>query len=252
MEPIAEVREHPNADRMEIAVVKGWEVCTRKGEFKAGDHALFVPVDALIPEKLAETWGVASYLGRNGRVHAAKLRGVASFGFLVHENNVPEHPKSGNNYAEVLGITKHEPPPEVVNGDCAPNHPLFPMYTEIENIKNFPDAFQPGEMVIATEKIHGRCVAKDTKVMLCNGEERQISELEKGDLVLSFNEQKGNFEPAVVEDTINSGIGGNWLALTFDTSGRTIKFTYYHPFLTKNRGWVKAIYLNQNDDIVEP
>ena len=156
MEPIAEVREHPNADRMEIAVVKGWEVCTRKGEFKVGDRALFVPVDALIPEKLAETWGVAPYLGRNGRVHAAKLRGVASFGFLVHEDNVPERLESGYNYATVLGITKYEPPPEVINGDCAPNHPLFPMYTEIENIKNFPDAFQPGEMVVATEKIHGR------------------------------------------------------------------------------------------------
>ena len=40
-------------------------------------------------------------------------------------------------------------------GDAAEDHPLFQRYTDIEDFRNFPDALQPGETVVMTEKVHG-------------------------------------------------------------------------------------------------
>jgi len=40
-------------------------------------------------------------------------------------------------------------------GDFAPPHPLFDSYTEIENMRNFPEVIAAGEEIVATEKIHG-------------------------------------------------------------------------------------------------
>lgn len=40
-------------------------------------------------------------------------------------------------------------------GDAMPSNPLFPKYSDIENLRNFPDVITPGEPVVVTEKIHG-------------------------------------------------------------------------------------------------
>ena len=39
-------------------------------------------------------------------------------------------------------------------GDVAPDHPLFWEYTEVENMRNFPDILNEGEEVVITEKVH--------------------------------------------------------------------------------------------------
>ena len=39
------------------------------------------------------------------------------------------------------GITKYIPPLKTTAGDAAPPHPLFVEYTDIENLRNFPDMF---------------------------------------------------------------------------------------------------------------
>src|SRR6202041_1262718 len=40
-------------------------------------------------------------------------------------------------------------------GDAEAAHPLFVSYTDVENLRNFPDVFADGEPVVVTEKIHG-------------------------------------------------------------------------------------------------
>lgn len=59
------------------------------------------------------------------------------------------------NVAEHYGATKYEPPLRPTAGDAAPDHPLFPAYTDVENMRNFPDVFHEGEPIVVTEKIHG-------------------------------------------------------------------------------------------------
>ena len=38
------------ADRVELAVVGGWHIMTRKGQFKPGDPAIYFEIDSKVPE----------------------------------------------------------------------------------------------------------------------------------------------------------------------------------------------------------
>jgi len=44
-------------------------------------------------------------------------------------------------------------------GDSEPNHPLFSRYTEIENLRNFPDVLALGEDVAVTIEIEATASA---------------------------------------------------------------------------------------------
>jgi len=151
---IKEVLSHENADRLEIAVVKGWECIVGKGDYKVGDIVVYIPVDAVLPLELVERLGVGNYLGGklHNRVRCARLRGAMSYGLII---NNEENWEVGTDVAEHYGITKYEPPLRAMAGDAAPDDPLFTKYTDIENIRNFPDIFEKGEEVCVTEKIDG-------------------------------------------------------------------------------------------------
>jgi RNA ligase (TIGR02306 family) len=150
---VAAVEPHTNADLMEVCVVKGWRVCARKGQFQAGDPCVYVPPESVLPVELSGRIGVTKYLSR-GRVRVARLRGEPSYGLIMK----PDSPDwaVGLDVAGLLGITKYEPPPEVIDGESLPGHPGFHRYTDIEHYRNFPDVLVPGEDVVFTEKIHGK------------------------------------------------------------------------------------------------
>src|SRR4051794_4365439 len=97
---VDEVLAHPNADRMAIAVLKGWRTCIRRDpatgatQFRPGDLAVYFPPDCVLPEPLAERLGVKNYLQPlppgpdgvrppGGRVRVARLRGQQSFGLIM-------------------------------------------------------------------------------------------------------------------------------------------------------------------------
>lgn len=151
------VKAHPNADRLEIAVIKGWQVIVGKGTYQPGDMVVYVPPDAVVPVEWSDRWDVTKYLSK-GRVRCAKLRGEPSFGFTAPVSDLPEDVSQidiDRNVADLFGITKYEPPFKANVEDAAPDHYLFVKYTEIENLRHFPDVLLPGEDVVITEKIHG-------------------------------------------------------------------------------------------------
>ena len=163
---IEHVVPHPQADRLELAIVHGRPVCVVKGMFSAGDHVVFVPPETLVPTAVADALGVTSYLSfssRNegmGRVRAARLRGVVSHGFLFRDIKVGDvefdasgH-EVGHSVVELLGFEKYEPPvPDVL--DAVSPHPDFPRYTGIEHYDYYSHLLEDGEDVVITEKIHG-------------------------------------------------------------------------------------------------
>lgn len=152
---INEICEHPGADQLEIVKPLGWQVVTRKGTYKVGDLCVYIQPESLIPNDLAEKWGVKEYLkGSNkDRVGQIRLRGEPSFGFIAP---LPEgNWNDGDNLAEFLQIKKYEPPIKTTCGDAEKDHGNFPPYTDIENLRNFPNVFDLGEEVVATEKCHG-------------------------------------------------------------------------------------------------
>jgi RNA ligase (TIGR02306 family) len=160
------VYPHPNADSLEFITVKGWPVIVQKAlGLKVGDRVVYFPPDTVMPPELAERLGIAKYLaplpkeidgGRKPglRVRAARLRGQASYGTIDHA--VDPAWEVGRDVRDVYGVTKFEPPARPTDGDALPALAAFHRYTDIENVRNFPDVLVPGEEVVITEKLHGK------------------------------------------------------------------------------------------------
>lgn len=161
---VEEIAPIEGADRIERVRVKNWWSVSAKGLHKVGDKVVFVPPDAVVPEDLANRWGIAKYCPRipqsmcnNNevlyRVKAARFRGASSFG-TIQALDDPTWPV-GFDVKDFYQITKYEPPVKSLDGDAAHEIPTFHAYTGIENICNFPNVFVKDEPVIVTEKIHG-------------------------------------------------------------------------------------------------
>ncbi len=133
---IDNIYKHPNADKLDIAIVNGWQCVTERDKYKVGDLIIFIP-----PETIYE----------NQKIKCKRIRGEMSFGLIVdNTNNWP----LGYECSKELNVTKI-PDPEPREGDIIAHDSRFHRYTDIENIKNFPVMFEPGEPVIVTEKIDG-------------------------------------------------------------------------------------------------
>ncbi|OGV73833.1 MAG: RNA ligase [Lentisphaerae bacterium RIFOXYB12_FULL_65_16] len=153
---VENLRPHPNADRLELCDVLGWQMAVPKGAYQNGDKLVYFPPDTLIPATWADAWNVRQYLkGKDkDRVGRIQLRGEASFGLAVRLP--PDQDWAvGTNVAEFFGATKWEPPVNPCGGDPDEPHPLFDKYTDIENLRNYPAVLRDGEEVVCTEKIHG-------------------------------------------------------------------------------------------------
>jgi RNA ligase (TIGR02306 family) len=159
------VEPHPNADRMDICVIKGWRTCTAKGQFKADDLCVYIPPDSVLSDDLANRLGVSKYLAAlpkdhegkrppGGRIRVARLRGEKSYGLVIKPDDSTW--PLGQDVAQILGVAKFDPPQPSTDGDAERPHPAFFRYTDIENYRNFPDILKEGEEVVFTEKLHGK------------------------------------------------------------------------------------------------
>lgn len=153
------IEKHPNADRLRLATVKGWNCIIGLDDFQVGDLVIFIPPDCILPDEMIDKYKL-EFLKKGSRVKTIKLRGVISQGLCLP---VPEGKnwKEGKSVAKELGITKYEPPVSSLNlnkgskSSKKKTNPAFDKYTNIENIKNFNTVFKDGDDVIVTEKIHG-------------------------------------------------------------------------------------------------
>jgi RNA ligase (TIGR02306 family) len=157
---ILEIRPHENADALELATVQGWQMCVKKGAHQVGDLVVYFEQGTVLTRDVAEKLNVGQYLSEKTDisgdrvlvVHRIRLRGEPSFGLLV----LPEpEMKLGDDVSEFYGAIKYEPPVKVTAGDCATDDPFFPRYTSLENMRSYPNILEVGELVVATEKIHG-------------------------------------------------------------------------------------------------
>ncbi len=146
---VGPVTKHPNADTLSLTEVFAYPVVIRTGELAEGDRAVYLPVDAVVPEGDPRF----AFLGEHRRIKAKRLRGIFSMGLLVRADPAWE---VGQDVAALLGVVKYEPPPRLVmGGDNEPCPFAFPKYTEIENYRRYPDVLREGEEIVVTEKLHG-------------------------------------------------------------------------------------------------
>lgn len=55
---VTEVKPHSNADRLDIAIINGWQTVIRKDSMQAGEPVIYVAIDSLVPDEWATQWGV--------------------------------------------------------------------------------------------------------------------------------------------------------------------------------------------------
>lgn len=151
-----EIEEHPNADRLEVALIGGYKSIVMKGQFKSGDLAVYIPEQAIVPDELLKEMGLTGKLSGAGknRVKATKLRGIVSQGLLYPAN---EDWEEGADVAETLGIVKFEPevPLSLRGKVVAGPYQKWCFKFDIENLKKRPYLFETAEKVVMTEKVHG-------------------------------------------------------------------------------------------------
>jgi RNA ligase (TIGR02306 family) len=146
---VGSLEKHPNADTLSITKVYDYPVIVKTGEFNPGDKAVYIPIDAIVPDNDPRF----DFLGSNKRIKAKRLRGTFSMGLLIKADPNLE---IGQDVADIIGIKKWEPKETTTTGGDNERCPFFfPVYTDIENYRRWPDVLQEWEPVIITEKIHG-------------------------------------------------------------------------------------------------
>jgi len=154
LELIQKISEHPNADKLEIATVLGFQCIIPKEQYKSGNEIIFIQPDTILPDsKWAETYKKYS----PKRVKAIKLRNEWSEGIIVPldliKDLLPSNLEMGKDYSKELGVIKYEPPiPQDLQAKGYLPFGLGPTDEErYENIENIPFL----EIVDVTLKIDG-------------------------------------------------------------------------------------------------
>lgn len=157
---IDSINHIPDADSIEVATVGGWKVVIKKGEFSAGDLAVYCEIDSWIPTQLApflsEGQEPREFNEVKGeRLRTVKLRGQVSQGLLIpgticptglmvkQHNSVMQHIfQEGDDVSEWLGIQKWEAPiPAQLSGEVRGAFPGFIPKTDQERVQNLTSEY---------------------------------------------------------------------------------------------------------------
>tara|TARA_Y100000593_G_C4320160_1_gene343370 strand:+ start:5172 stop:6245 length:1074 start_codon:yes stop_codon:yes gene_type:complete len=198
---IDEIKEHPNADSLELAIIGGWQVCVRKGEFAQKGVAIYMEIDSMLP---LDNPDFAFLAGRNerevdgkryARIKTMKLRGELSQGLLVpitdlairdligalleyvEQDDLVEMLNMALSLDYRLGIIKYEPKQSaaVMSGEAKGNFPSFIRKTDQERYQNckrkYEDACDSGEVFEVSVKLDGSsftAYVKDDETGFCS------------------------------------------------------------------------------------
>lgn len=94
-----------------------------------------------------------------------------------------------------------------------------------------------------------QCVDEESLVTMGDGSYKLIKDIYVGDYVLAFDESLQQLITSVVDVVYDQGVK-ECIELKFN-DGKKLICTTDHLLLTKNRGWVAAIELSEDDDLVE-
>lgn len=165
---ISDVWEHPNADRLDIVVIDGWQVVTQRGNFQKGDPCCFFEIDSFLPvddprfEFLSKTGVKKDASGQQRvRLRTIKLRGEISQGLALPWNQFHEFHERTDldqiDMAQVLNVIKYQRPfPTVTN--AAGSFPDTTPKTDEERIQNIHEEYSNlyhDDLFVPTLKLDG-------------------------------------------------------------------------------------------------
>lgn len=225
-----------DADAIECAVVGGWNVVIKKGEFKAGDLAVYFEIDSWMPKELAPfLFEGKVFEGVEGaRLRTKKLRGVVSQGLLLPLSvlDVPEDFdlydydfNEGDDVTGVLGIKKWDKPisPQLA-GLARGIFPSFIPKTDQERVQNLSRTIEQmqGEVFEVTLKLDGSSItvySVEEDGVWRDGVCSRNLDLQEGDSAFWMIAKQENLHEkirstgrqlAIQGEMLNTNIQGNW------------------------------------------
>jgi RNA ligase (TIGR02306 family) len=143
------------ADRIEIAIINGWQVVVKKGDHKEGELIVYLEIDSFVPTAVApfltkEGYPPSVYEGVQGeRLKTIKLRKQLSQGLVLPLASVKPYLtaeldefEEGDDLTPALGVLKWEKAEKPVQGrnpgsSIAKRFPAFIPKTDQERIQNY-------------------------------------------------------------------------------------------------------------------
>lgn len=161
---ITELKSIDGADRIELAILNGWNCIVKKDEYKVGDLVVVATTDAVIPQELSDELKVTDYLRKGQRVRTVRLKGVYSECLIIPVSYVYRKTNkvmfNGSDVMDILGVYKYEPPVKQIQLTSGKKvryqeNPNFQIYYKFPNFKNVPNLFSETDIVQITRKLHG-------------------------------------------------------------------------------------------------
>lgn len=154
VETILDIQPIPDANDIEVATVRGWQVVVKKNEFIIGQKCIFFEVDSFIPNDLApfltqKDRFPKEYMGIKGeRLRTCKFRGQLSQGLVLDPHKIFSHDYAhtvevGADVTEQLNIKLWEAPiAACLAGQVKGTLPSFLAKTDAERVQNLLGYFE--------------------------------------------------------------------------------------------------------------
>lgn len=160
---IDNIRLIEGADAIECAAIGGWNVVIRKGEYTAGNLAVYCEIDSFIPTKIAPFLTKPNHFPKTfndvqgERLRTIKLRGQLSQGLLLPCSIIQGEIQEGMDVSDLLGVQKWEAPiPSQLASSAEGAFPSLVPKTDQERIQNLTVEFTQW----LSEKLHWEVTEK--------------------------------------------------------------------------------------------
>jgi RNA ligase (TIGR02306 family) len=193
---IAGLQPIAGADKIELAIIDGWQVVVKKGEFKVDDLCVYFEIDSFLPcipvfEFLRKgCFKSTKHLGDGYRLRTIKLKKTLSQGLALPladlfvspddkgelaaemRKNVFDTYQLGADLTEILGVKKYEIEiPASLAGTIKGNFPSWLKRTDQERIQNCFNDVPKDHCYEVTLKLDGSSLTvykKDGAVSVCS------------------------------------------------------------------------------------
>ena len=181
IENIKSIKNHSNADSLELAEVLGWQTVVKKGIHKEGDKVVFITIDTIVPRyPWSEFLADSKNPDKPIRIKNIKLRGEFSSGLVIplseFSSFVFKDYEVGTDLTEILGITKYiKEIPANLSGETLGDFPTHLVSkTDEDNGLNDPNLVDKvlgqDPYITVTQKLDGSSIT----MVVENGELTQV------------------------------------------------------------------------------
>ena len=231
------LRPIEGADAIECAIVGGWTCVVKKGEYTAGDLAVYCEIDSFIPSTIAPFLTkpghyAKTFEGVEGeRLRTMKLRGQLSQGLLLPHDTVWDKNMfdfnrfgEGDDVSEVLGITKYEAPiPAALAGEVKGMFPSRIPKTDQERVQNLSVELEQWKTENLTFEITEKLDGSSMTVYIIDGDVGVCSR----NLDLKRNPDNSLWRAAIKHKLEEKLVGYNNIAIQGELVGNGVQGNMY-------------------------